>query len=79
MNFVQLKRFLGYCTLINFFFLLLTFMVLLFSEKVYAIHHYFYAGSLEEFQKMLYLTMAAYKLLWIFFNVIPYIAMHKTE
>lgn len=73
----QLKRFFGYCTTINFFFLLLTFVILLLSKQVYAIHHYFYAGSLEEFQRMLYLTLAAYKLLWIFFNVIPYIALHK--
>jgi len=52
---------------------------LLLSEQVYTINRYFYAGSLAEFQNTLYLTMGIYKLLWIFFNVIPYWVLRQTN
>ena len=79
MNAQQWESFLWGCTRLNFFFLLLTFVVLLLSEQVYTIHRYFYAGSLAEFQNTLYLTMGIYKLLWIFFNVIPYWVLRQTN
>ena len=79
MNIAQLKAFFWQCSKINFFFLLFVFLVLLLSEQVYQIHQYFYSGSLEEFQKMLYVLMGAYKLLWFFFNVVPYGALSLME
>lgn len=75
----QLQVFFWQCTRLNFFALLLTFSILLLSEPVYKIHQHFYAGSLEDFQKMLYITLAAYKLLWLFFNVVPYLALRLTK
>ena len=79
MTTTQLKAFLWQCTKINFFFLLFTFVVLLLSEPVYQIHQYFYSGSLEEFKKNLYYMMGIYKLFWLFFNVVPYVALRMLE
>lgn len=71
----QLKAFLGQCTKINFCFLLLNFVVLLFAAQVFSLHQYFYSGTLQEFKQTLYMGMGIYKLFWIFFNVVPYIAL----
>ena len=79
MTITRFKAFIWQCTKINFFFLLFTFVVLLFSEQVFLIHQYFYNGSLAEFQKTLYVGMGMYKLFWLFFNVVPYIALRLEE
>ena len=75
----QLKTFLCQCTKLNFFFLLFVFVVLLFSDQVYLIHQHFYGGTLVEFKKDLYLIMGLYKLMWVFFNLIPYYAVRTIE
>lgn len=75
----QLKAFLWQCTKINFFFLLFTFVVLLLAEPVYHIHQYFYSGTLEEFQQTLYYMLGIYKFFWLFFNVVPYLALRMLE
>ena len=79
MTTTQLKDFLWQCTKINFFFLLFNFVVLLLAEPVYQIHQYFYSGSLEEFKKILYYMMGIYKLFWLFFNVVPCVALRRLE
>lgn len=79
MTLAQLKAFLWKCTKINFFFLLFNFVVLLLSEQVYHIHQNFYSGSLEEFEKTLYYGMGMYKLFWLFFNVVPYMALRLQQ
>lgn len=79
MTITQLKGFLWKCTKINFFFLVFTFVVLMLAEPVYNIHQYFYSGSLEEFEKTLYYMMGIYKLFWLFFNVVPYVALRMLE
>lgn len=68
----ELKTFLWYCTKLNFFMILIVFVVLLLSDQVYNIHKYFYGGTLEDFKKDLYLIIGFYKIIWLFFNVIPY-------
>ena len=72
MKLSQLRVFLWQCTKLNFFFLLLFSVGLLFSEQVFLLHAYFYGGTLIEFKKDLYLILGLYKVLWIFFNLIPY-------
>ncbi len=79
MTAAELKTFLWHCTKLNFFFLLLNFVVLLFAEQVYGIHQYFYSGSLEAFENNLYIGMGMYKLFWIFFNLVPYLALRLLE
>ena len=73
----QWKDFLWQCTKINFIFLLVTSFFLLFSEQIYIIHQYFYSGSVDSFKNLLYAIVGGYKLLWIFFNVVPYIALRQ--
>ena len=75
----QLKSFLWQCTKLNFFFLLFVFIVLLFSDQVYLIHQYFYGGTSIDFKKDLYLIMGLYKLMWVFFNLIPYYVVRTIE
>lgn len=79
MNLTQLKEFLWQCTKLNFFFLLLFSIVMLLSEQVYMIHERFYGGTLVEFKKDLYLIIGLYKMIWIFFNLIPYWVTRNME
>lgn len=79
MNLTQLKEFLWQCTKLNFFFLLLFSIVMLLSEQVYMIHERFYGGTLVEFKKDLYLIIGLYKMIWIFFNLIPYWVTRSME
>lgn len=72
MNISQLNVFLWECTKLNFFFLLFFSIAMLFTEQVYMIHEHFYGGTLVEFKKDLYMIVGLYKMIWIFFNVIPY-------
>jgi len=73
MNQSQLKAFLWQCTKLNFIILLLfSLVLLLFTEEIFGLHQRFYGGTLVAFKRDLYLVMGVYKLLWIFFNAIPY-------
>ena len=45
---------------------------MLLADQVYMIHEHFYGGTLIEFKKDLYMIIGLYKMIWIFFNVIPY-------
>lgn len=75
----ELKIFLWNCTKLNFYILLLVFLVVLLSDHVYSIHKYFYGGSMIEFKKDLYLIMGFYKIIWFFFNVIPYWVIRQMD
>ena len=79
MNLSQLKAFLWQCTKFNFFFLLLFSVVMLLSDQVYMIHAPFYGGSLVEFKQDLYMIIGIYKMIWFFFNVIPYWVVRSME
>lgn len=46
-----------------------------FSDEVYSIHSRWFSGSKEEFSTLLYTMIGAYKIIWIFFNVAPYLAL----
>ena len=80
MTLAQLKAFLWQCTKLNFFVLLLFSLVLLFfADQVFALHQHFYGGTLVAFKRDLYLVMGVYKMLWIFFNGIPYWVVRNIE
>ena len=72
MNLEQLKTFLWQCTKYNFFFLLIYFVLSLFLKEIFYIHAHFYGGTFIEFKKDIYFIMGIHKLMWLFFNVIPY-------
>ena len=80
MTLAQLKAFFWQCTKLNFFVLLLFSLILLFfTDQVFALHEHFYGGTLVAFKRDLYLVMGVYKLLWIFFNAIPYWVLRSME
>ena len=67
---------LKWCCIING--LILTAMSILmplFSDFSYSIHSKFwFSGTKEDHKRIMFSFMAAYKLLFMFFNVVPYIA-----
>jgi len=75
----KIKRFLWKCVVINFIILIFMFPILLFSDEVYEIHGQWFHGSKEEFSTYIYYILGFYKLIWIFFNVVPYIAFRMLD
>ena len=70
MKLSQLKAFLG-CTKFNFFFIAFFGRYATLGSSLYDSRP-FYGGSLVEFKQDLYLIIGIYKMIWFFFNVIPY-------
>lgn len=75
----KIKSFLWKCVVINFIILIFMFPILLFSDEVYEIHSQWFQGSNEEFATYIYYILGFYKLIWIFFNVVPYIALRMLD
>lgn len=74
-NSEKIKMFLWNCIVINFIILILLSPIVFFSDAVYQIHSQWFKASNEEFVTYLYYVIAFYKLMWIFFNIVPYIAL----
>ncbi len=53
--------------------------LLFFSDEVYQIHSLWFQGSKVEFAVYIYYILGIYKLVWIFFNVVPYIALRLLD
>lgn len=70
-----LQQFLWKCIIVNILFLLLLTIVSLFTDYLYPMHSYWFVGSEAEFKSFFYSMIAYYKLAFIFFNVVPYIAI----
>lgn len=67
---------LGWCTVVNFGFLLLTMIVLVcFKNQVQRIHAVMTGLSNEELSRFYFQYMGQLKLLWIVFNLTPYLAI----
>jgi hypothetical protein len=77
MNIEQLRDFLFWCTLINFGVLLWwAAFFLLAPDFVYRVHSRLFIISRTQFDAIHYAGMAVYKLSIVFFNLVPYIALH---
>ncbi len=78
----KIKNFLWKCVVINFIILIFMFPILLFSDEVYKIHSQWFQwfqGSKGEFATYIYYILGFYKLIWIFFNVVPYLALRMLD
>jgi hypothetical protein len=68
--------FLGWCTLINSCLLLLSGLVMIFGrKKIMATHTRLFKLSEVELSKAYFYFLAFYKVLIIYFNIVPYIAL----
>ena len=76
MTFELIRDIFGWCTLINFGFLLWWgIAILFFHDFVYRLHGKLFKMTLEEFDKIHYVGIAFFKLFIIVFNLVPYLAM----
>ena len=75
----KLKTFLWNCLVINFFFLILLSFALFFSDEAYTIHRRWFLASKEDFVTYIYFIVGFYKMAWIFFNVVPYLALRMID
>jgi hypothetical protein len=71
-----LREFLGWCSIINFSILMWWFaFIALAHDWVYRLHTRWFSLSVERFDAIHYAGMAFYKLLWLVFNIVPYLAL----
>ena len=75
----KIKKFLWNSLVLNFFFLLLLTAVFFSADTVYQIHSQWFLAPKEDFVTYIYYIVGFYKFMWIFFNVIPYIAIRMLE
>lgn len=76
MNVELLKLFLGWCTIINAALLVLTtLMVALAGGWIHGMHSKFHRISRESFNIAMYYMVGIFKLLFIVFNLVPYIVL----
>lgn len=72
----ELVVMLGWCTVINFVFLMLTSIVLIVIKKpVQGIHSKMTGLSHGELNRIYFQYLGRFKTLWIFFNLTPYLAI----
>ncbi len=76
MDIVTLTDFFKYCTIINLLFLLMG-VIPLMTDLVYNIHSKlgFWEGSKEAHKQTAYSILGNFKILWIVFNLVPYIVL----
>ena len=75
----KLKTLLWKCLVINFFILILLSLAVFLGGELYAIHSHWFLASKEEFVTYIYYFIGLYKILWIFFNVVPYFALRMID
>ena len=67
---------LAWCTLINLVVLVVWGVALLAARDwVYAIHGKWFRMSMEQFDAVHYGALAAFKVGWVLFNLVPYLAL----
>ncbi|MBP7275969.1 MAG: hypothetical protein KBA51_07180 [Kiritimatiellae bacterium] len=76
MDIQMLTRFLMWCTILNFGFLMCSFLLLSFAgDLVYKMHSKGFPMSRETFNAVVYAFLGVYKLLIIVFNFVPWVAL----
>jgi len=76
MDIQTLTAFLMWCTIINFVFMCLSFLIGVFAgDWVYRLHCIWFPLPRETFNVMFYSFLGFYKFMFFFFNVIPYVAL----
>ena len=76
MDIQTLTTFFMWCTILNFVLLNLSFLICVFAgDLAYRIHSKWFPLPRETFNALLYSFIGLFKLLFFFFNVIPYVAL----
>ncbi len=76
MNIEMLTRFFMWCTILNFGFLMFSFLFLVFGgDFVYKVHNKWFPMPRETFNVVLYSFLGMYKLVFLVFNIIPWAAL----
>jgi hypothetical protein len=71
-----LTQFFMWCTILNFGFLMFSFLFLVFgSAFVYRVHSKWFPMQRETFNVVLYSFLGMYKIVWLVFNVVPWAAL----
>ena len=76
MDIVTLTDFFKYCTIINLLVLLLGGMVMK-SDLAFNMHSKlgFWSGTKEDHKTVVYTLFGNFKIFWLMFNLVPYIAL----
>jgi len=76
MSAAHLQSFLGWCTVINIVVLLLSSAAAIrFRQRIAALHGRLFSLDPRSISLSLYVFLAAYKLLIVFFNLVPWVAL----
>jgi len=76
MDIEMLTRFFMWCTILNFGFLMFSFLFLVFAgDFVYRMHSKWFPMPRETFNVVLYSFIGMYKIVWFVFNVVPWMAL----
>ena len=76
MHILMLTQFFMWCTILNFAFLMFSFLFLTFAgDLVYRIHGKWFSMSRETFNVALYSFLGIYKILWLTFNLVPLLTL----
>ena len=72
----MLQDFLMWCSIINGIFLIITTLMTVFGGNiVYKLHGMLYPLSREAFNVAMYSMVGIFKIFWLVFNLVPYIAL----
>ena len=76
MNLEQLTEFMGWCLLVNGgLFLFSSLGLMFFREQAASLHSKIFDLEVEEIKKLYFNYLAFYKIIFICFNLVPYIAL----
>ena len=71
-----ITKLLAWCTTINLALLIFSFIIFTVAHDwIYKYHSKWYKISSEQFNAIIYSSMAFYKILFLVFNLIPYLAL----
>ncbi len=76
MDINTVRKFFMWCTIINGALLIFSFLIFAFAgDLVYQVHSSWFPLSREAFNTAIYCLLGGYKILFIAFNLIPYLAL----
>jgi hypothetical protein len=76
MNIMMLQKFFMWCTIINGFLYILTAVISVYaSDWLYGMHSRWFHLSRETFNVALYSFLGFFKIIFLIFNVVPYIVL----
>ncbi|SHM17958.1 DUF6868 family protein [Roseibium suaedae] len=76
MTLLELKAFLGWCSILNFGLLLVSALVLvLFADRLVRLHAALFQMDPADLRRLYLQSLAFYKVLILTFNIVPYVAL----